>query len=37
MKHEWNFAQASGLAVLLLASVFFIYGGQPAPFLYFQF
>jgi alginate O-acetyltransferase complex protein AlgI len=37
LRHRWRPMPAIGLAVLFLACIVFIYGGQPLPFLYFQF
>lgn len=34
---QWSRVQTSGLAALMVASMFVIYGGGASPFLYFQF
>lgn len=37
LKHEWSPAQSLALAALFLMTLATMYGGQPSPFLYFQF
>jgi hypothetical protein len=37
LSHRWGTVAALGIAGVFLVCLFQIYGGQPSPFLYFQF
>jgi alginate O-acetyltransferase complex protein AlgI len=37
LRHEWHAGPSMGWASLFAICLFLIYGGQPSPFLYFQF